>query len=72
MTTEQEFKAKVTIVNLPPRRGQPEGQMNLHASIKLVEDWTVTLNTRDAIEDAEDKLRELLWRRWNQMGKKTE
>ena len=80
MTTEQEFKARVRFNSRKRFIGKLEAGMTLighydalgrpaEKQIQLDEEWHIEKPTQASVGDAEDKLRELLWRRWNQMGR---
>lgn len=66
MTSEQDFKSRISIVQTA---GKVDGRVVLTGSVRLVEEWHVDPTGKNAIEDGEAKLRELLWRRWQSMRK---
>lgn len=67
MTTEQEFKARVTFSGQNRPAGRGWNGVRIVGVVHVEEEWCVNEPTPENIADAEEKLRELLWRRWNQM-----
>lgn len=81
--TEREFKTKVRI-NHRPRivEGKHQGAIvtgyfDMHGvhgktDAELSEEWIVAEPTVDLLEQAEDNVRELLWRKWKQIAQRSE